>query len=107
MNRRAFLSGLAAFAATATLDPERLLWVPGRKTVVLPPITVFTGTGNRFLTLDEASRLMVEEFKRRWDDLAITDQMLRDSLLRLQRVTRLEQPIQPSVRIGGNPDGLL
>lgn len=34
MNRRSFLASLIA---TATLDPERLLWVPGRKTISVPP----------------------------------------------------------------------
>lgn len=33
MNRRSFLSMLAA---TAVLDPERLLWVPGKKTIFVP-----------------------------------------------------------------------
>ena len=37
MNRRQFLArlglGAAAVAATAVLDPERLLWVPGQKTI--------------------------------------------------------------------------
>lgn len=30
MNRRGFLSFLGAAAASATLDPERLLWKPGK-----------------------------------------------------------------------------
>ena len=33
MNRRGFLSILGVVAATAVLDPERLLWVPGAKTI--------------------------------------------------------------------------
>src|SRR5690606_38205400 len=41
MDRRAFLkaltTGLAATAATAVIDPEELLWVPGAKTYFLPP----------------------------------------------------------------------
>lgn len=37
MNRRAFLSTLAAALTGAALDPERLLWVPGKKTIFLPP----------------------------------------------------------------------
>lgn len=44
MNRRNFLSALAGLAATATLDPEKLLWVPGRKLISipapLPPVVV-------------------------------------------------------------------
>jgi hypothetical protein len=38
MNRRSFFSSLAAFAATATLDPERLLWRPGAKTIFVPSL---------------------------------------------------------------------
>lgn len=41
VNRRAFLQRLGAAAATSVaawnLDPERLLWVLGRKTIFLPP----------------------------------------------------------------------
>jgi hypothetical protein len=33
LNRRAFLSSLLV---TATLDPERLLWVPGKKLISIP-----------------------------------------------------------------------
>lgn len=33
MNRRNFLASLLA---TAVLDPERLLWVPGAKTISIP-----------------------------------------------------------------------
>jgi hypothetical protein len=34
MNRRAFLASLAAALA---LDPERALWVPGKKLISIPP----------------------------------------------------------------------
>lgn len=38
ISRRAFLATLAAATAGAlVLDPERLLWVPGEKTIFLPP----------------------------------------------------------------------
>ncbi len=41
MNRRAFLGWLggtaAGVAAASALDVERLLWVPGEKTIFLPP----------------------------------------------------------------------
>ncbi len=36
MNRRGFLGGLAAIAGVLTLDPERLLWRPGEKTIFVP-----------------------------------------------------------------------
>lgn len=37
MNRRSFGHSLAAFTATLALDPERLLWRPGSKTIFIPP----------------------------------------------------------------------
>lgn len=37
LTRRALLSMLAAAAAAAVADPERLLWVPGRKLISIPP----------------------------------------------------------------------
>lgn len=37
MDRRSFFSALAGIAASATLDPERLLWVPGKKIFIPPP----------------------------------------------------------------------
>jgi hypothetical protein len=36
MERRGFLTTLAAFAATAVIDPDRLLWVPGKKLISIP-----------------------------------------------------------------------
>lgn len=44
MNRRAFLGSLASLAAGMALDPERALWVPGRKTyfdIQAPPVLAF------------------------------------------------------------------
>lgn len=40
MNRRNFLSALTGFAATAVLDPERLLWKPG-KLISIPKVTPY------------------------------------------------------------------
>jgi hypothetical protein len=40
MNRRNFLTALGLGAAGLVLDPERLLWVPGQKTIFLPPTTI-------------------------------------------------------------------
>jgi hypothetical protein len=36
MNRRGFLGLLGAFAASAVLDPEKLLWEPGKKLISIP-----------------------------------------------------------------------
>ncbi len=37
MDRRRFLSTLIGAGLTAAIDPERLLWIPGKKTVFIPP----------------------------------------------------------------------
>lgn len=39
--RRSFLNAALAFAATATLDPEKLLWIPGKKSFFIPKPEVF------------------------------------------------------------------
>src|SRR5438876_9717976 len=36
MNRRGFLSTLLTTSIAAAFDPERLLWVPGKKTLFIP-----------------------------------------------------------------------
>ena len=36
MNRRGFLSSLAAAAGIVALDPERALWLPGKKLISIP-----------------------------------------------------------------------
>ena len=38
MNRRQFFKLTAVASVGLVLDPERLLWVPGQKTIFLPPI---------------------------------------------------------------------
>lgn len=37
MNRRAFLQLLSSGAVAYTLDVDKLLWIPGQKTIFLPP----------------------------------------------------------------------
>ncbi len=36
MNRRFFIGSIAGTLGAMTLDPERLLWVPGRKFISIP-----------------------------------------------------------------------
>lgn len=40
MNRRFFLASLAASVASAALDPERALWIPGKKLISIPKPSV-------------------------------------------------------------------
>ena len=40
MNRRAFLRLLALGVAGHSLDVDRLLWIPGEKTIFLPPVGI-------------------------------------------------------------------
>lgn len=37
MNRRGFIQTLLGTASAIALDPEKLLWVPGEKTIFIPP----------------------------------------------------------------------
>jgi hypothetical protein len=37
MNRRGFLSALIGSGLSAAVDPEKLLWTPGQRTIFIPP----------------------------------------------------------------------
>jgi hypothetical protein len=54
LTRRGFLGTLAAAAAGMALDPERLLWAPGQKTIFLP--TPVLASGNTFITPEWITR---------------------------------------------------
>ena len=41
MNRRGFFRALGILSASMVLDPEELLWVPGKKTIFIPLILTF------------------------------------------------------------------
>lgn len=43
IGRRGFLGAIAAAVAGAQLDPERLLWVPGKKLISVPRFTAPAG----------------------------------------------------------------
>lgn len=53
---------LALFAGAAALDPERLLWVPGRKTICLPPVRLrplsLFDPGLQAMISEEAARML-------------------------------------------------
>jgi len=91
VNRRAFLATLAAGLAGSALDPERLLWVPGKKTIVLPPVVRFVDySDERFrLVILEAAKNLANEIDRR----ALAD-----------LTTGLATAVYPSLRDrGGDP----
>ena len=69
MNRRRFLAMLgfgtvaAAAAANSVFDVERLLWVPGEKTILLPAVDLYHVGGNTFLTAEVITREALRVFK--------------------------------------------
>jgi hypothetical protein len=60
MDRRSFLNSVLAFAATATLDPEKLLWTPGRKAFSIPKPPSGTSQWSEFIN---SSPLDVVDFR--------------------------------------------
>lgn len=54
MDRRSFIGALGAFAGAAVLDPERLLWVPGKKTIFVPPEKHVLRVGHQYIIKREA-----------------------------------------------------
>jgi len=84
MNRRGFLGFLGAAIAGATLDPERLLWEPGKKLISIPPIVT---------TCDDlAVRAYVElcyksaaiEFGNYMDAMVLNDEHWRGDYYKIQ-----------------------
>jgi hypothetical protein len=68
MNRRAFLGLSSAALAAYTLDPDRLLWVPGAKTILLPTPSearYYVGACGAFGQLERGERITA----RRYNDL--------------------------------------
>jgi hypothetical protein len=68
MTRRGLIGALLG---AATMDPERLLWVPGAKTISIPKPVV--ATGNRFLTVDEFTEMWLRQFRLEIDRQAAED----------------------------------
>jgi hypothetical protein len=57
-SRREFLRLLALGVAGHTLDVDRLLWVPGRKTIFLPPVSPIQGISISAIVADEMARIL-------------------------------------------------
>jgi hypothetical protein len=65
MTRRGLIGALLV---AATMDPERLLWVPGQRVISIPKPVVHTGlilSGNRFLTIEEFQAM----YLKTWDEV--------------------------------------
>lgn len=62
LNRRGFLGALGAAIAGATLDPERALWVPGRKLISVPAATPFGLRVQYFYVVGGKSFFEISEF---------------------------------------------
>lgn len=58
--RRGFFSALAAMIAGATLDPEKLLWEPGKIFYSIPA----RSPGNTLITVAEMDRFFLEALQR-------------------------------------------
>jgi len=67
MNRRGFLGAMLGAVAGATLDPERLLWVPGRKVISIPRTRVFTPQ-EMADTKAIMDRLVGHYYSRMWEE---------------------------------------
>jgi hypothetical protein len=69
MNRREFLATVAAGLAAAA-DPERLLWVPGKKKIFIPrPVELGPADPDYHWPSDGVQLMLemtLEEFKRRY-----------------------------------------
>lgn len=64
MNRRGFLGMLGMSAAALALDPERLLWVPGKKTIFVPSVVEPVQVVSQLAGLDMRTGMLVT-----WDQI--------------------------------------
>ena len=64
MNRRSFIRLIASGLAASTLDVDKLLWIPGQKTIFLPSIHRLTYSQIAALELERISGHMKSLFER-------------------------------------------
>lgn len=82
MNRRGFLrsllSGTAGAIAAHTLDLDRLLWVPGERTIFLPPLEGWNA-GNTLITPDWVIQETLRIFENNLKFSAVVNRTYDDS----------------------------
>lgn len=71
MNRRGFLAAVSGAAAAFALDPERALWVPGRKKIFIPK--------PRVLPIVSVSQLSIEMAPGVWKAIGSLKELRSES----------------------------
>ena len=103
VNRRAFLQLAGTAIAGLAIDPERLLWMPGERTIVLPAFTPHDFAGIDWITR-EALRLLEKNLafvglvNRSYDDVFVASGgkgYLFGSPARLGDTVRVRTPERP------------
>lgn len=95
-SRRGFLSFLGAAVASATLDPERLLWVPGSKVYSIPAPRIATDAETiaaQMAYMRPNLEQLMECSSKLWERISKRDMIISPRPFRI--------PIQPL--IGGGP----
>lgn len=105
VSRRGFLRSLAVAAAGMTIDPERLLWRPGEKTIVVmngnPFWTSHLATSDRVLTFEMLREAIEAIEAARPLPLQLTTSL--EIKINYERLLRDDAPTIPLVRATNNP----
>lgn len=92
MNRRLFMSMLSGFAASTTLDLDKLLWVPGVKTIFIPPSLVESPPSIWNPNLDAVNQLTLKYITPGLVDQIFTRDTFIQYLRESERVFRNDYP---------------
>src|SRR5215831_3822322 len=104
LNRRGFLQSGIAVASALALDPERLLWTPGAKTIFIPPPPKVVSGGG----ITEADGLNVtllagEKYYRTTDGRVLTLPPVPDGQSRMLNFSNVPKPFFNAI---GHSDGV-
>lgn len=92
MHRRSFLALLGLGVAAAAIDPEQLLWVPGKKTIFMPSTQPAYDWSMDHADVD--SWTGVEYWYREYTPLGLPDWVTREAILLSKAKMRLLSSIQ-------------